>query len=152
LPVARSKRNRATTSRSFELRSPLHCLTDLSQIDGLAPYSALRVISAIGTDMSRWPSEHRFTSWLTLAPKNKIFGGRLLGSRTQRSPNHNSAIFMLAAMNLGRTQIPLRAFYRRPAYRVGKAKAITAPARKLAILVYRTLKGDFVYQDPAAVA
>jgi hypothetical protein len=53
-------------------------------------------------------------------------------------------------MNLGRTQTALGAFYRRLAYRVGKAKAITATARKLAILVYRTLKGDFVYEDPGA--
>lgn len=34
--------------------------------------------------------------------------------------------------------------------RVGKAKAITATARKLAILAYRTLKGTLVYQDPGA--
>jgi hypothetical protein len=32
--------------------------------------------------------------------------------------------------------------------RVGKPKAITATARKLAILVYRTLKGDLLYSDP----
>ncbi len=53
-------------------------------------------------------------------------------------------------MNLGRTQTALGAFYRRLAYRVGKAKAITATAPKLAILVYRTLKGDLVYEDPGA--
>ena len=55
-------------------------------------------------------------------------------------------------MNLGRTQTALGAFYRRLAFRIGKAKAITATARKLAILVYRTLKGDLVYQDPGATA
>ena len=53
-------------------------------------------------------------------------------------------------MNLGRTQTALGAFYRRLAYRVGKAKAVTATARKLAILVYRTLRGDLVYEDPGA--
>lgn len=58
----------------------------------------------------------------------------------------------LAAMSLGRSQTALGAFYRRLAYRVGKAKAITATARKLAILIYRTLKGDFVYHDPGADA
>jgi hypothetical protein len=42
-------------------------------------------------------------------------------------------------MSLGRTETALGAFYRRLAYRVGKAKAITATARKLVILVYRTL-------------
>ena len=57
-----------------------------------------------------------------------------------------------AAMSLSRTETALGAFYRRLAYRVGKAKAITATARKLAVLVYRMLKGDFIYQDPGAAA
>ena len=49
-------------------------------------------------------------------------------------------------MNLGRRQTALGAFYRRIAFRVGKAKAVTATARKLAILVYRTLKDGLVYR------
>jgi hypothetical protein len=44
------------------------------------------------------------------------------------------------------------AFYRRLAGRIGKAQAITATARKLAILVYRALKGELVYRDPGADA
>ena len=55
-------------------------------------------------------------------------------------------------MNLGRTQTALGAFYRRVAFRIGKPKAITATARKLAILVYRTLKEGLVYADPGAQA
>ena len=125
---------------------------DLSQLDGIGPYNALRLLSEIGTDMTRWPTDKHFTSWLTLAPQNKISGGRLLSSRTQPSANRAAAILRLAAMNLGRTQTALGAFYRRLAFRVGKAKAITATARKLAILVYRVLKGDLVYQDPGAAA
>jgi transposase len=53
-------------------------------------------------------------------------------------------------MNLGRTQTALGAFYRRLAFRVGKAKAITATARKLETLIYRTLKEGLVYADPGA--
>ncbi len=102
--------------------------------------------------MSRWPTEKHFTSWLTLAPQNKVSGGRLLSSRTQPSANRAAAILRLAAMSLGRTQTALGAYYRRLAYRVGKAKAITATARKLAILVYRTLKDGLLYQDPGAAA
>jgi len=136
------------------LRTPLHHLTgaDLSQIDGIGPYNALRLLAEIGTDMTRWPTDKHFTSWLTLAPNNKISGGRLLSSRTQPSANRAAAILRLAAMSLGRTQTALGAFYRRLAFRVGKAKAITATARKLAILVYRTLKDGLVYADPGADA
>ena len=35
---------------------------------------------------------------------------------------------------------------------MGKAKAITATARKLAVLVCRVLSGDLVYNDPGATA
>lgn len=50
------------------------------------------------------------------------------------------------------TPTALGAFYRRLAARAGKATAITATARKLAVLVYRALSGDLVYQDPGATA
>jgi hypothetical protein len=154
LPAARPRQQPRDNEPRFEVRTPLHHLTgvDLSQIDGLGPYRALQRLSEIGTDMAAWPSEKHFTSWLTLAPRNKISGGRLLSSRTQPSANRAAAILRLAAMSLGRTQTALGAFYRRLAFRVGKAKAITATARKLAILVYRTLKDGLVYRDPGADA
>jgi transposase len=154
LPAARPRQKPRDNEPRFELRTPLHQLTgvDLSQLDGIGPYNALRLLSEIGTDMTRWPTDKHFTSWLTLAPQNKISGGRLLSSRTRPSANRAAAILRLAAMNLGRTQTALGAFYRRLAYRVGKAKAITATARKLAILVYRTLKEGLVYKDPGADA
>jgi transposase len=102
--------------------------------------------------MRRWPTEKHFTSWLTLAPHNKITGGRLLSSATLPSANRAAGILRMAAMSLGRTETALGAFYRRLAFRVGKAKAITATARKLAILVYHTLKDGLVYRDPGAAA
>ena len=154
LPSARRRQKPRENEPRFELRTPLHQLTgvDLSQIDGIGPYNALRLLSEIGIDMTRWPTEKHFTSWLTVAPHNKVSGGRLLSSRTQPSTNRAAAILRLAAMNLGRTQTALGAFYRRLAFRVGKAKAITATARKLAILIYRTLKHGLVYTDPGAEA
>ena len=152
LPAARRRQKPRENEPRFDLRTPLHQLTgvDLSQIDGIGPYNALRLLSEIGTDMTRWPTEKHFTSWLTVAPHNKVSGGRFLSSRTQPSANRAAAILRLAAMNLGRTQTALGAFYRRIAFRIGKAKAVTATARKLAILIYRTLKDGLVYADPGA--
>jgi transposase len=154
LPGARVTHKPRHNEPRFEIRTPLHQLTgvDLTQIDGIAPYTALKLVSEIGTDMRRWPSEKHFTSWLTLAPRTKVSGGRLLSSQTQPSANRAAAMLRLAAMSLGRTQTALGAFYRRLAFRVGKAKAITATARKLAILVFRMLKGDLVYCDAGADA
>jgi transposase len=138
----------------FEIRLVLHQLTgvDLSRIDGIGPYGALRLVSEIGTDMSRWPTEHHFTSWLTLAPRNRISGGRLLSSRTAPSANKAAAVLRMAALAIGRTETALGAYYRRLAFRIGKAKAITATARKIAILVYRQLKGEIIYNDAGSAA
>jgi transposase len=155
LPTPRVTKKPRENEPRFEIRIPLHHLTDgvdLTQIDGIAPYTALKLISEIGTDVRRWATEKHFTSWLTLAPKNKISGGRLLSSRTQPSANRAAAILRMTAMTLGRTQTALGAFYRRLAARIGKPQAITATARKLAILVYRALKGTLVYRDPGADA
>jgi len=154
LPAARTRFTTRGNEPPFDLRTPLHHLTgtDLSQIDGIGPYTAVRLIAEIGIDMTRWPSAQHFTSWLTLAPRNKISGGRLLSSQTQPSANRAASLLRIAAMSLGRGDTALGAFYRRLAGRIGKAKAITATARKLAVLVYHTLKGEFVYEDPGAAA
>jgi transposase len=156
LPARREAARRPRRQEpTFEIREPLYHLTggvDLTQIDGLGAYSALRLVSEIGTDMTRWPTAKHFTSWLTLAPNNRISGGRLLSARTPPSANRAAAVLRLAAMTLGRTPTALGAFYRRLAARVGKPHAITATARKLAVLVYRLLKGELVYRDPGAEA
>src|SRR5206468_4843696 len=139
LPAARTKKKRSRNQLRLDIRSFLHHLTggvDLTQIDGLGPHTSLKLIAEIVTDMTRWPTEKHFTSWLTLAPNNKISGGRLLGSRTQPSANRAAAALRLAAEAVGKTQTALGAFYRRLAFRIGKPQAITATARKLAILVY----------------
>ena len=154
VPAARPRQKPQGHEPRFDMRTPLHALAgvDLSQVECIGPYTALRLLSEIGTDMTRWPSDKHFTSWLTLAPTNKVSGGRLLSSRTQPSANRAAAILRLVAVNLGRTQTALGAFYRRLAFRVGKAKAVTATARKLAILVYHILKRDLIYHDPGADA
>jgi transposase len=154
LPDARGTRVSKNTP-GFDIRGPLHRLTggiDLSQIDSIGPHAALQLVAEIGTDMRRWPTEKHFTSWLALAPNNKVSGGRLLGSRTPPSANRAAVMLRRCAMSLGRTSTALGAFYRRLALRVGKAKAITATARKLAVLVYRVLAGQLLYHDSGAVA
>jgi transposase len=59
LPKARTRRRKRSNEPQFDVRSPLHQMsgTDISQIDGIGPYNALRLISEIGVDMSRWPTE-----------------------------------------------------------------------------------------------
>ncbi|MEJ2088443.1 MAG: transposase, partial [Gammaproteobacteria bacterium] len=154
VPSPRCKLRFYDNEPRFKIRDPLYRLAgaDLTQIDSIGPFTALKLIAEIGTDMSRWPTYKHFTSWLTLAPKNKITGGRLISSKTQPSANRAATVLRMCAMVVGRTSTALGAYYRRIAYRIGKPKAITATARKLAILVYRTLKGDLDYSDPGVQA
>ncbi|MGC8518931.1 MAG: transposase, partial [Steroidobacteraceae bacterium] len=91
-----------------------------------------------------------FTSWLCLSPGNKISGGKVLSSRTRRSSSRAAAALRLAATTVGRTQTALGAFYRRLSGRIGKAKAVTATARKLAVLFYNALRHGMDYADPGA--
>lgn len=155
LPAARRTQLRKKHAPSFDLRSPLYRMTggaDLSQIDSIGPLAALQIVAEVGTDMRRWKSEHHFAAWTTLAPNNRVSGGRLLSSRTRPSANRVATILRRCAMSAGKTQTALGAFYRRLAGRIGKAKAITATARKLALLVYRVLAGSLVYLDSGVEA
>ncbi len=151
LPPRRHK-TRSPNEPGFDVRGVLFLLlgVDLTQIHGFGPYLALQLIGECGTDMSRWPSAKHFTSWLTLAPGNKISGGKLLSSKTRRSKNRAAHLFRLAARSVGRTNTALGAFYRRLGTRVGKAKAITATARKLAVLFFHALRDGVAYLDPGA--
>ena len=123
---------------------------DLSQIHELGPYTVLRLVAECGGDMAKWPTVKHFTSWLTLAPGNKISGGKLLSSKTRRSSNRAATLLRIAAVNVGRTSTALGAFYRRLAARTGKAKAVTATARKLAVLCYNAVRFGLKYKDPGA--
>ena len=74
----------------------------------------------------------------------------MLSSKTRRTGNRAASLLRLAAGTVGRTHTALGAFYRRLSSRVGKAKAITATARKIAVLFYNTLRHGMSYADPGA--
>lgn len=145
-------RTKQTNAPNFDSRSLLYQLTgmDLTRIHGIGPSVALALIAECGTDMSRWPTEKHFTSWLTLAPGCKISGGKVLSSHTRKSNNRVASRLRLVATEVGRTETALGAFYRRLAARIGKAKALTATARKIAILFYRAMRFGMCYEDPGA--
>jgi len=120
---------------------------DLTEIPGIGPLAGLILIAEIGTDMSKWPSAAHFASWLTLAPQNKVSGGRRLSSKTQPSANRAAQVLRIAAMANARSDNALGAFYRRLALRTGKAKAITATARKIAVILFTMLKNGQPYHE-----
>ena len=152
LPSPRRPRTDQANAMAFDVHTALFALLgkDITKIDGLGPYLSLKLIAECGDDLSAWPSTKHFTSWLCLAPSNKISGGKVLSSRTRRSGSRAAALLRLAAVTVGRTDTALGAFYRRLSARIGKSKAVTATARKIAVLFYNAVRHGMDYVDPGA--
>ncbi len=121
---------------------------DPSQITGLTDSTLLQVISEVGCDLSRFPTEKHFTSWLGLAPNSHQSG---LTNKKKKFKRHTSAgqIFRLAAQAIAQSKhLALTSFYHRIKARKGSLGAIKATARKIAVIFYNVMtKGiEFVEQ------
>jgi transposase len=124
---------------------------DLTRIEGIDVGTALVILGEIGVDVSRFPTEKHFASWLGVCPR-QAESNKTKGKRPPRKGKNRVAVALrMAAQALGRTQSPLAVFYRRIKSRIGGKGAITATAHKLACLVYRMLKygTEYVQQSLA---
>lgn len=146
---ARKGGTRRKNQVHFDLRGQLYELTgtDLTSIDGIDAMTAQTVVSESGIDMSRFATEKHYSSWLGLCPNHQITGGKVRRRRTRRVRNRAAQALRVAAQSLHRSKTALGAYFRRMRSRLGPAKAITATAHKLAILIYRMLKYGMKYVD-----
>lgn len=147
-PKPKGKKSGRNTPK-FDLRTELYRITgiDWAQVNGMDVVTAQTVIAECGADLSAFPSEKQFTSWLGLVPTNEQSGGKILNRRTRKVVNRAATAFRHAATTLVRSQSYLGAQYRRLRTRLGAPKAITAMARKLACLFYRLIKHGQQYVD-----
>lgn len=120
---------------------------DLTKIPGIDGNSALKIIGEIGPDMSPWKSAAHFSSWMGLSPENKISGGKRLSSKTKPTANRVAQTLRMAASTLHRSDSALGGFLRRMKSRLGAPSAITATARKLAVLIYTMLENGTEYVE-----
>ena len=120
----------------FDVRKHLFRITgvDLVAVTGLEESTVQTIIAEVGTDVTRWPTEKHFSSWLGVAPHNDISGGKVLRSRTLKTNNRAGQAFRMAAQSVTRSQTAFGAFYRRLAPRIGKQQAIVATAHKLSLI------------------
>ena len=77
---------------------------------GLSLDLAQKIVSEIGTGMSKFPSEKHFTSWLKLCPNNQITGGKIIRSATGKSHNRACQAFLQAAASMPAATAPLALF------------------------------------------
>ena len=148
-PAKGKKRGRARNAPKFDLRTQLFqmCGVDLTRIDGIDVTTALVVVSEVGADMGKFPSDKHFASWLGLCPGTKITGGKVMSGKTKRCANRAAQALRLAAAALRSSQSALGAYYRRLCARMDKPKAVTAAAHKLARLIYAMLTKGQEYTD-----
>tara|TARA_R110000868_G_C10875569_1_gene762580 strand:+ start:245 stop:1603 length:1359 start_codon:yes stop_codon:yes gene_type:complete len=125
--------------------------TDLLAIEGMSYSTVLALMSEIGMEgIKKFPTAKHFTSWLRLAPNNKISGGKVLSSRVPRGSNRLKIALRNAANAIGNLKdpTPLRDFFHRINFRKGRVSAISATARKLAVIIWNMAVKGVPYINP----
>jgi hypothetical protein len=114
---------------------------DILEIEGFSYSSALTLMSELGPEgIKEFATAQHFSSWLRLAPNNKITGKKVFNSRIPRGSNRIKVALRSAANVIGNLKEgDLAAFFKRIAFRKGRSAAINATARKLAVIIYHML-------------
>lgn len=128
------------------------CGVDITAVHGISAALAQTIILEVGTDMSKFPNEKHFCSWLGLAPKHEISGGKVLKNFTLKTKNRAGQALRLAAGSVMRADCMFGAYYRRQKARLGPAQAAVATAHQIAKVVYRMLKYQVEYEPLSAQA
>jgi transposase len=119
---------------------------DPTKLPGIGDYLLLQLVSETGVDMSAWPTEKHFKSWLGLSPGSRQSGKRK--GHVKRQRNRAGRLFCAGARGLVKTvDKALGAFYRRLAARKGGLVAMKALAAKLAEMFYRVLRYGLDYAE-----
>jgi transposase len=134
---------------NYDARSYIYGIygVDLTQMPGFQALTIQTLLSEVGRDLSTWKTEKHFTSWLGLCPNFKRSGGKDQSSQTRKVQSRSARAFRAAARSLANSTSYLGAFYRRMKARLGKSKAMTATARKLAVIFYNMVKHGSTYKE-----
>ena len=123
---------------------------DLMKIEGLSHSTILTIMSEVGPEgFTKFESSKQFTSWLRLAPNNKISGGKILSNKIPKGSNRLKIALRHAANAIGNLkETHLSDFFKRVAYRKGRATAVSATARKLAVIIWNMISKRVQYKAP----
>jgi transposase len=146
--VSLTKKQKHKNQHGFDLISLSYRYTgvDLFAIPSVSFNTIMTFVSEVGMDVIKFKTAKQFVSWLRLAPNNKISGNKLISSRTPKSKNRLAQSLRNAANTIERQKKgPLFEFFKRIAYRKGRAAAITATARKLAVIIWNMIVRQVPY-------
>lgn len=143
----RKKINKNAPSFDLTALSYRYTGVDLFAIDAMSYATVLTLIAEVGEDIKKFPTAKHFVSWLRLAPNNKISGGKIISSRTPKGKNNLSHALRRAANAVDNLKEGfLVRFFRRIAYRKGRGAAITATARKIAVIIWNMMTKKIPFQ------
>jgi hypothetical protein len=120
-------------------------------IEGVNDATVMAFISEIGLEgIKKFESAKQFTSWLRLAPNNKISGGKVLSHHLPKGSNRLKIALRQAANSIGNLKEGhLADFFKRINYKKGRTTAISATARKLAVIIWNMLVKGVPYNPPS---
>mgnify|MGYP002876791640 CR=1 FL=1 len=123
---------------------------DLMEIEGISHNTVLSIMSEIGPcGFKKFKTAKQFASWLRLAPNNKISGGKVLSNKIPKGSNRLKKALRQAANAIGNLKnANLYNFFIRISIRKGRTAAITATARKLAIIIWNMVVKKQPYNPP----
>jgi transposase len=124
---------------------------DLLAIEGMSYSTVLALMSEVGlSGIKKFTTAKHFASWLRLAPNNKVSGGKVLSSKVPKGSNRLKIAFRNAANAIGnlKESTPLRDFFHRINFRKGRVSAISATARKLAVIIWNMVVKRVEYINP----
>jgi transposase len=147
-----SRRYRRKNHPGFDLAAELRRTmgVDVTVVDGIDVMTGQVFLTEVGTDLSAFPTENHFASWLELAPRRDVSGGKIIRHIKPEGRNRLANALRMAAQALCRSDSYLGARYRSLRGRLGGPKANKAMARYLACLLYRLSTRGQAYVDRGA--
>jgi transposase len=110
---------------------------DLLAIEGVSYSTVLTLMSEVGHGIHKFETAKQFASWLRLSPNNKISGGKVLSNKIPKGSNRLKIALRNAANAIGNLKnTALSNFFARISHRKGRVSAISATARKLAVIIW----------------
>ena len=107
----------------------------------------MQLLAETGSDLTKWPTEKHFTSWLGLSPGQNNSGKRKRSAKKKGHPKAGQIFRVIAQGLINSKGIAIGSFGRRLRGRKGPKVAIKAMARKLAILYWRVMVKGLDYAE-----
>lgn len=120
----------------------------LMSIPGIQVLTALTILSEVGIDLSSFPSDKHFASWIGVCPGNKESAGKRLSGQTTKGNVYLRAALAEVSWCLSRMKENyLSSQHRHFARRMIKPKAAVATSHSVAVIVYHVLTKKKPSQD-----